>query len=258
MSKTSSAPSSEASSAALARPRRQARSRAKSKRSSQSTCIGPGAASLVCVTTPLLALSLDARQPRERVVDDREILLVDALAAACRQQLAGGRRGQHGHPRRPPGLQGQQQVLLHHVDIEPGLFGQLEHERRPEASEGEAITLASIASTATSRGMPPFSAISRPSLKAVICTARLRLMAVFISTAWPLPPTWMTLGPIASRIGRTRSSTSASPPTMIESWPRSSVDTLPETGPSSMVAPVSATLAASSRVTLGLIVLMST
>src|SRR6266511_4197521 len=136
MSKTSSAPSSEASSAALARPRRQARSRAKSKRSSQSTCIGPGAASLVCVTTPLLALSLDARQPRERVVDDREILLVDALAAACRQQLAGGRRGQHGHPRRPPGLQGQQQVLLHHVDIEPGLFGELEHERRPVGQRG--------------------------------------------------------------------------------------------------------------------------
>ena len=37
---------------------------------------------------------------------------------------------------------------------------------------GEAITEFSIASTATSRSMPPFSAISSPSENAIICTER--------------------------------------------------------------------------------------
>ena len=54
---------------------------------------------------------------------------------------------------------------------------------------GDAITLFSRTSTAVSRGMPLFSASSTPSLKASICTARLKLVAIFIETAKPLPPT---------------------------------------------------------------------
>src|ERR1044071_3441627 len=53
--------------------------------------------------------------------------------------------------------------------------------------------------------MPLFSASSTPSLKASICTARLKFVAIFIETARPLGPTCVTLGPIASRIGRARS-----------------------------------------------------
>src|SRR5438445_560378 len=54
---------------------------------------------------------------------------------------------------------------------------------------GDAITLLSSTATAVSRGIPPFSASATPSLKASICTARLRFVAIFMSTAWPFPPT---------------------------------------------------------------------
>ena len=93
--------------------------------------------------------------------------------------------------------------------------------------------------------MPDFSASSTASLKASICTARPRLVAIFIVTARPTGPTWVMVGPMASRYGRTRSSAAASPPTMIESWPCSSVTMLPETGPSRKVAPLAATRPAS-------------
>ena len=82
---------------------------------------------------------------------------------------------------------------------------------------GEAITLFSSASTARAREMPDFSASSTASLKASICTASPRLVAIFIVTARPTGPTWVMVGPMASRYGRTRSSAAASPPTMIES-----------------------------------------
>jgi len=111
---------------------------------------------------------------------------------------------------------------------------------------------------AVARGMPPFSARSSPSEKASICTARLRLVAIFISTARPLAPTWVTFGPMSWRIGLTRSKARLSPPTMMERRPVSSVVTLPETGASSICAPRSATRTASARLAAGLIVLMST
>src|SRR5439155_10696303 len=50
------------------------------------------------------------------------------------------------------------------------------------ATIGDAITEASITSTARSRAMPVFSASNRPSLNASICTARERLIAIFIVT----------------------------------------------------------------------------
>ena len=50
------------------------------------------------------------------------------------------------------------------------------------------MTLCVITSTAVSRGMPLFSASSTPSENASICTARLRLIAIFIDSARPLAP----------------------------------------------------------------------
>src|SRR5579859_375109 len=54
---------------------------------------------------------------------------------------------------------------------------------------GEATALLTSTSTATSRAMPLFSASSTPSENASICTARLRLIAIFIDRANPLSPT---------------------------------------------------------------------
>src|SRR6266511_1544424 len=123
---------------------------------------------------------------------------------------------------------------------------------------GDAITLFSRTSTAFSRAIPPLSARSTPSLNAVIWTARLRFEAVFMRTACPVPPTWLTFGPMSSSTGRARSKASGSPPTMIERFPCSSVRTLPDTGASSIWAPRSATRLASSRLAAGLTVLRST
>src|SRR5712691_633562 len=126
------------------------------------------------------------------------------------------------------------------------------------ATIGDATTLASSTSTAVSRGMPLFSASSTPSLNASICTARLRFVAIFIVTAAPFGPTWKTFGPIASRIGFTRANTSASPPTITDSFPCSSVMTEPDTGASSICAPSSATFSAIARVLARVVVDMST
>ena len=123
---------------------------------------------------------------------------------------------------------------------------------------GDAIALLVSTLTASSRDIPPFSASRTPSLKASICTARLRLVAIFMSTAWPLPPTYVTVGPMSRRIGTTRSKASLSPPTITESFPCSRVITLPDTGASSMTAPHSATRSARPRLAPGLTVLMST
>ena len=106
--------------------------------------------------------------------------------------------------------------------------------------------------------MPLFSAISTPSLKASICTASERLIAIFIVTAAPFGPTWKTFGPIASRIGLTRSNVASSPPTISDALPWSTTIAVPDTGASSICAPVPATCAASARVFAGLAVLMST
>src|ERR1700692_3948224 len=51
---------------------------------------------------------------------------------------------------------------------------------------GDAMALLTRTSTAPSRAMPLFSASNTPSEKASICTARLRLMAIFIESARPL------------------------------------------------------------------------
>ena len=66
---------------------------------------------------------------------------------------------------------------------------------------GEPMALWISTSTATSREIPLFSASSTPSLNASICTAKLRLWAIFRDSALPLSPTCVTLGPRSSRIG---------------------------------------------------------
>ena len=73
----------------------------------------------------------------------------------------------------------------------------------------------------------------------------------------PLGPQWVIVLPIASRIGRQRSSASDLPPTMIESVPAFAPVSPPETGASSSCTPRSDSRAPISRVTDGLIVLMS-
>ena len=124
-------------------------------------------------------------------------------------------------------------------------------------SIGEPIALCVITSRATVRSTPPRSASSTPSLKASICTARLRLMASLRSRAWPASGTKVTVVPSWRRIGSTRSNASAGPPAMMAKLPASTAGTLPETGAASIAAPSEATCSASARLVCGLTVLMS-
>ncbi len=67
----------------------------------------------------------------------------------------------------------------------------------------------------------------------------------------------VTFGPIASITGLARSNAAASPPTITEALPAFTVTGLPEIGEFSMKRPALANSAATSRLTSGLIVLMS-
>ena len=84
-----------------------------------------------------------------------------------------------------------------------------------------------------------------------------RLTAIFICTARPLSPIWVTFGPIARSTGSALSNAALSPPTMTEALPCASVTGLPEIGASSIVRPLPANSAAIARLTSGEIVLMS-
>src|SRR5882757_5985944 len=123
---------------------------------------------------------------------------------------------------------------------------------------GDAITLCVRTSTATSRAIPLFSANSTPSQNASICTARLRLVPIFITSARPFSPTYVTFGPISSSKDFTFSNVSLRPPTITESFPSCSVITLPDTGASPMSPPFSRIFPAISRLNAGLTVLIST
>src|SRR5580658_9632584 len=117
---------------------------------------------------------------------------------------------------------------------------------------GDATALCVSTSTAVSRAIPLFSASNTPSEKACICTARLRLTAIFMASARPLSPTCVTFGPMSSSSGFTFSKVSLRPPTITDSLPSCSVITLPETGASTMSAPFARTFSASPRLTAGL------
>ena len=105
--------------------------------------------------------------------------------------------------------------------------------------------------------MPLFSASSTPSENASICTTRLKLVAIFITSARPLSPTWVTFGPMSSSTGFDAFERLAAAPDHHRKLARCSVMTLPETGASTMSAPLSRTRAASPRLTAGLTVLIS-
>ena len=76
-----------------------------------------------------------------------------------------------------------------------------------------------MASTATSRATPPFSASATASPKQITSTISSRLTAIFIWQARPLPPMRVTFGPIASSTGLARSNAASSPPIITEAWP---------------------------------------
>ena len=114
-----------------------------------------------------------------------------------------------------------------------------------------------MASTATSRPTPPFSASATASPKQITSTISSRLTAIFIWQARPLPPIRVTLGPIASSTGFTRSNAASSPPIITEACPAFTVTGLPDNGPSSMMEPALAKAAATSRLASGSMVLMS-
>src|SRR5215471_1980315 len=109
---------------------------------------------------------------------------------------------------------------------------------------GEAIALLASTSTAISRGIPLFSARRTPSENASICTARLRLQAIFSTSARPLSPTYVTLLPMCSRRGLILSKVDFLPPTMTDSLPSWRVITLPDTGASTISAPLARTFSA--------------
>src|SRR6516162_9033422 len=72
-------------------------------------------------------------------------------------------------------------------------------------SIGDATTLCRRTSSAVSRGIPLFSASNTPSVSARICVGRLRLMAIFMTSARPFSPTCVALGPSSRSSGLTRS-----------------------------------------------------
>src|SRR3981081_2321432 len=68
---------------------------------------------------------------------------------------------------------------------------------------GDAITLCVSTSTAVSRAVLSFSPRSTPSQNASICTAGLKFVPIFITSAKPLSPTWVTFGPMSCSRGFT-------------------------------------------------------
>ena len=106
---------------------------------------------------------------------------------------------------------------------------------------------------AASRGsMPPRSASSSPSLKASVWTARLMLIASLSSSPWPLlADAGHALAELAQQRLDAPRRPLGSPPTMIVSVPVSAWGTLPETGASSIWAPIDRTRSATVDAGLG-------
>src|SRR5215203_3073303 len=83
-------------------------------------------------------------------------------------------------------------------------------------------------------------------------------LAAFTTCPVPTDPTWVTVFPMTSKSGSTRSKSSSLPPTMMERVPSMAPTSPPLTGASSIEAPRSWALSANSSVTTGEIVLIST
>src|SRR6266436_8034260 len=72
---------------------------------------------------------LDSRHLRQNIENNRKILFHQPHPARRRQKFIGHRRRRHGHVQLSPQLQCQIHVFLHHVYVEPRLFGHLQNER---------------------------------------------------------------------------------------------------------------------------------
>src|SRR3712207_3397485 len=105
---------------------------------------------------------------------------------------------------------------------------------------------------------PPLEPRTSASLTASMVSATTTWLAALVTWPAPVGPTWFTVAPITSKSGLARSKSSSLPPTMMESVPSMAPTSPPLTGASSMEAPRSLTFAASSSVTTGEMVLMST
>src|SRR5919112_790897 len=93
---------------------------------------------------------------------------------------------------------------------------------------------------------------------ASIVSATTIWLAAFTTCPVPTGPTWVTVLPMTSKSGGARPKSSSLPPTMMESVPSMAPTSPPLTGASSIEAPRSSASPASSSVTTGEIVLMST
>ena len=80
--------------------------------------------------TPLLHYSsLQSRHPGEHSKQNCEILIREPHTARGRKHLVSYRRGWQWHIELAAHFQRQQQIFLHHVDVEPRLVRHIEYER---------------------------------------------------------------------------------------------------------------------------------
>ena len=99
--------------------------------------------------------------------------------------------------------------------------------------------------------------VNASAIAMLLPTTRIWLTSLHV---WPAPvgPMWVIFLPIASNTGRTRSTTAASPPIMMDSVAFRAPTSPPLTGASSMAMPLACSVSAISRVVWGEMVLMST
>ena len=173
------------------------------------------------VWTPLIDASTSKRTAKS--------LLADAHAVRGRQELVRDRRRRQRHLELAARARGRGSC----PSASCGSRTRPRRDARARAGRGRRPSARRSPRRASPRrraraSMPLFSASSTPSLNASICTASERLIAIFIVTAEPFSARCGTpSGPIASRIGFTRSNASSSPPTISDALPCSTVIDVP-------------------------------
>src|SRR5829696_2179637 len=105
---------------------------------------------------------------------------------------------------------------------------------------------------------PPLEPRTSASERASMVSATTIWFAALTTCPVPTGPTWVTVPPMTSKRGSARSKSSSLPPAIIESVPSMAPTSPPLTGASSIDAPCALACSASSAVTTGEIVLMST
>jgi hypothetical protein len=125
-------------------------------------------------------------------------------------------------------------------------------------TKAEPMALLASTSYVVSLGTPARSASTSDSASAWLSASTTVLTASLTTSPEPSSPTWKTCRARRSSTGRARSSPAAGPPTMNVSWPFSTSAMLPETGPSTSVAPRPVTSGSTRRTVSGSTVLLST